>query len=183
MPHRFHRLAIAVAAIVLPASAVAADLAGYVLYFQSFGDWSAICARDEAAGIVTCAAESPSPTSATPPAIIVRVAETESGTFAVSAIFRANVASGALAALRVDDGADHVGPLDAGYEVHFGPGESGALVSEMLDGRLLSLRAAGFGSNAQAIHVGVPLAAFGSAFNQMRVSLRQHGRIRDLNPP
>lgn len=183
MPYRYDRLFLDLAALVISAPAIAAGLAGYVLYFQSFGDWSAICARDEAAGIVNCTAESPAPTPATPPAVMVRVTETAAGIFAVTALFRANVAPGAEAALRIDDGTDRVGTLDGGYEVRFGPEESAALVADMLAGRQLTLRAASFGSNAQPIHVGVPLATFSHAFQQMRLGLRQHGAIRDLSSP
>lgn len=181
MSFRLFRLA-AVAAI-LPIPAVAAGLAGYVLYFQTFGDWSAICARDEAAeaaaDAIVCTAESPAPTSSTPPAVVLRVTETQPGTFALSAAFRANVAPGSQAALRVDDRADHIGVLNADYELHFGAAESASLVAEMLAGRVLNIRAAGFGGDAQPIHVGVPLAAFGSAFDRMRINLRHHNVIRD----
>ncbi len=158
--------------------AVAADMAGYVLYYRMFGDWSAICSRDEATGNVLCVAESPPPTSVVPPAVVLRVRETAPETYAVSAAFRANVAPGAAAALRVDDGADRVVALDAGYEAHFSGAEAAGLVAEMLAGRVLTVRGAGHGSDAQPILVGVPLVAFRGALEAMRMNLRQHGGIR-----
>ena len=159
--------------------AAGASGAGYVLYFQPFGEWATLCAQDEAAGATTCTADSPPPSLNGAPAVVVHVGEIASGVFIIDVEFRANVAPGAHAALRVDGNADHVAALDEGYVAHLNPDEAKRLVSEMLAGRILTVRAAGFGDNAKPIYVGVPLGDFIDAFNRMRVNLRQYGVIRD----
>jgi hypothetical protein len=153
--------------------------AGYVLYFEPFGEWATICARDEATGTTTCTADSPPPSLSGPPAVLLHVAETASGVFAVEVEFRANVAPGARAALRVDGNADYIALLDEGYVAHVDRNDVGRLVAEMLTGRTLTVRAAGFGSGAPPIYVGIPLGDFIDAFNRMRVNIRQYGVIRD----
>ena len=178
MPHRLHRLALAVAVLLCCPLATAAA-AGYVLFFQSFGDWATLCSRDEATGVTSCTADAPPPSLDGQPAVVVHVTEAEPGAFAVSVEFRANVAPNASAALRVDGGADHMAAMDRNYVAVLDRAASSSMVAEMLTGRLLTVRVAGFGSDAAPIYVGVPLTSFPTALERMRANLRQYGTIRD----
>jgi hypothetical protein len=176
MPRHLPFLA-AIPILAIPAAAAA--MAGYVLFFQSFSDWATLCARDEAAAATACTADAPPPSLDGPPAIVLHVTETESGVFAVDAEFRANVAPGASAALRVDNGADYVAPMDNGYVARLDRDAAGRLVADMLAGHTLTVRAAGFGEGAPPLYVGIPLSTFRGAFERMRANLRQYGVIRD----
>lgn len=117
-----------------------AQPAGYVFYYQAFGDWVVICALDEPTGRKDCRLGAPDPSFAGTTDVRINVIDQLDGETAIELRIHGAVETGRPALLKADGGARHQAPLARTGEAAWRGAEARTILDEMAAGQTLSIR-------------------------------------------
>ncbi len=117
-----------------------AQPAGYVFYYQAFGDWVVICALDEPTGRKDCRLGAPDPSFAGTADVRVDVIDQLDGETAIEIRIHEPIETGRPALLKADGGARHQAALARTGEAVWRGAEARTIVDEMAAGHTLSIR-------------------------------------------
>lgn len=150
--------------------------AGWVFYYQQFGDWTVLCWRDIGTNANTCTLSAPPPTmtGAAPPNVI-QVHEYAPGAFQVAITIRDIVKPNLPAYLRVDERTIREAPVRDGLARWYGE-EATAMLVEMGAGKRLVYRVQTAPDGLpRDVHIG--LDRFREALARYREVIRSHGLL------
>ncbi len=173
-PNRaLNRLAVAgsmVLALMTGCATADAQPAGYVFYYQAFGDWIVICALDEPTGRKDCRMGAPDPSFAGAPDVRVDIIEPTDGEAAIELRIHGAIETGRPALLKVDGGARHQAVLTRTGEAVWRGAEARTILDEMAAGQTVSIRFIRWGERVEAERL-LSLAGFAAARQAYRQRL------------
>lgn len=158
---------IAAAFAIMPFAANGARLD----YFALFGEWSVICAADEAAGERTCAVQAP-PLDPDRPRNAVELRGGESGDPEIAVRRRETVNAATPVFLRIDAHPSHRATPTPSGEVLWAAAEATQIIDELKKGNEMVLRTFS-GSDNRPRDEFISLSGFGQAWEAYRLQIEQ----------
>lgn len=167
LPRVAFALGIAASLAVPPLAVNAARLD----YFALFGEWSVICAADEAAGERTCALEAP-PLDLDRPRNAIELRHEEGGAPEITVRRRETVNAATPVFLRIDAHSPHKATPTPSGEVLWSAAEAAKIIKELKKGHELVLRTF-IGSDNRPRDEFISLSGFGQAWEAYRLQRQQ----------
>ncbi len=172
---RWRRRLLAIVVIILGFFVHLSAIAGYVIYFHTFGDWTVVCSKDEPTNRKSCTLSAP------PPAIDLSnkrsnltVAEHSNGTVTVFIRVGGKVEIGQPVYLRIDENPFHEARPNRFGETGWTGEAAIAIRGQLENGERMVLRSFPAGTGKPRDEV-LSLGGFAEALKTYRTNLRTYG--------